>query len=119
MMMPHPISVRSMTQLPTILTTHSQFVQSVDAKHIYIEHVAELIDIEAIKSAGFNVIADVMYGAGIGYISELIAGGRTDIYELHDYINPTFPDISQPEPIAHNLGYLSKHIREVKLLFLK
>ena len=41
MMMPHPISVRSMTQLPTILTTHSQFVPnamffSSRPKHVFL-----------------------------------------------------------------------------------
>jgi len=98
-------------QKKTHVVSNTELVQVIDAKRAYIEHVAKLIDVDAIKAAGFKVVADVMYGAGIGYISEIIAGGRTDISEVHDYINPTFPDISQPEPIAHNLGYLSNHIK--------
>jgi phosphomannomutase len=49
-----------------------------------------------------------MYGAGQGYLAELLSGGSTHVTELHAENNPRFPDIHAPEPIARNLGLLTQ-----------
>jgi phosphomannomutase len=78
----------------------------------YVERIGELVDLEAIKSAGIGVVVDSMFGAGAGYIPELIAGGSTWVEEMHGHRNPAFPGMEQPEPIAHNLTALSGRVRE-------
>ena len=69
----------------------------------YMEHVSQLVDLDAIRSAGFRVVVDAMYGAGAGYLPRLLEGGATTVEELHGHRNPAFPGMAQPEPIAPNL----------------
>ena len=75
----------------------------------YRERIAALIDLTAIRAAGFHVLVDAMFGAGAGYLPDLLSGGATAITELNGYRNPAFPGMEQPEPIAHNLTDLMTH----------
>ena len=77
-----------------------------DPQQPYLERLESLLDLDAIREAGFNVMVDSMYGAGAGYIARLLAGGNTTVTELNGYRNPAFPGMDQPEPIAHNLAGL-------------
>jgi phosphomannomutase len=78
----------------------------------YVEKIQELVDLAAIKSAGFKVLVDGMFGAGAGYIPDLLAGGTTTVEEMNGYRNPAFPGMEQPEPIAHNLTVLARRVRD-------
>jgi len=44
----------------------------------------------------------------VGYLSEIISGGTTEVQELHSEFNPNFPGVDQPEPIGQNLASLRK-----------
>ena len=77
-----------------------------DPQQPYLDRLESLLDLDAIREAGFNVMVDSMYGAGAGYIARLLAGGNTTVTELNGYRNPAFPGMDQPEPIAHNLAGL-------------
>ena len=72
----------------------------------YLNHVAQFVDLEAIRNAGLDIVVDSMYGAGAGYFHTLLSGGSTRVTELHGEANPAFPGMNQPEPIAANLGAL-------------
>ncbi len=72
----------------------------------YLEHLATMVDLEAIKAADITVIADAMFGAGIGYFPALLSGGNIRLVELNNQRNPLFPGMHNPEPIAHNLAAL-------------
>ncbi len=76
----------------------------------YISHVGTLVDLDAIRSAGFHVMVDAMYGAGAGYLPRLLDGGTTTVEELHGHRNPAFPGMAQPEPIAPNLTELMARV---------
>ena len=78
----------------------------------YLERIAGLVDLGAIKAAGLDVVVDSMFGAGGGYLPTLLAGGKTTVRELHGQRNPAFPGMGQPEPIAHNLTEISSLIAE-------
>jgi hypothetical protein len=54
-----------------------------------------------------------MYGAGIGYFTELFKGSKIEITAINGERNPSFPGIN-PEPIAKNLEKLSRLIKEQK-----
>jgi phosphomannomutase len=69
----------------------------------YISHLEEMIDLDPIKDAGFKVLVDPMWGNGIGWLSNLLAGGNTEIIEIHNHRNPIFPEMSRPEPIPPNV----------------
>ena len=91
---------------------NSGLVEHIEASEPYFEHVAKLVDLEAIRSAGFRVVVDAMYGAGAGYMPRLLEGGTTSVEELHGYRNPAFPGMVQPEPIAPNLTELMSRVPE-------
>lgn len=80
----------------------------------YVEHIAKLVDLDAIRNAGLRVVHDAMYGAGIGYYRELIGGGATEVVEVHNERNPLFPGIARPEPIGLNLGDLMRTVTNTR-----
>ncbi len=74
-----------------------------DASINYIEHLKDLIDLEPIKQAGLKVVVDAMWGNGAGWFSRLLAGGKTEVHEIHNERNPIFPEMARPEPIQPNI----------------
>jgi len=69
----------------------------------YIEHIKQLIDLEPIRGAGFKILVDAMWGNGAGWFSTLLAGGRSQVIEIHNTRNPIFPEMFRPEPIPPNI----------------
>ena len=86
-------------------------VVDIDPDPPYMERLAGLVDLGAIKEAGLNILVDAMFGAGGGYIGRLLEGGNTTITEMNGYRNPAFPGMEQPEPIAHNLTGLAQRVQ--------
>ena len=74
-----------------------------DPKPAYIEQIHDLIDLEPIKSAGFTVLVDPMWGCGADWFSQLLNGGTTKVVEIHNTHNPSFPEMTRPEPIPPNV----------------
>ena len=79
-------------------------VERFDVRPAYLKAVAELVDLEAIKRAGYRVLIDSMYGAAQGWVARAIEGGTTVAHEIHGERNPSFPGMRAPEPITPNLG---------------
>lgn len=70
----------------------------------YIAHIQKLVDIQKIKDAGLRVLIDPMWGNGIGWFPRLLDGGKTQVFEIHNSRNPSFPDMKRPEPIPPNIN---------------
>jgi alpha-D-glucose phosphate-specific phosphoglucomutase len=99
--------------LPLANGLDSGLIAFFDPYPAYVRQLEGLVDFEAIRQSHLKVIADSMYGAGIGYFKSLLEGGRIDVTEINGERNPLFPGI-QPEPIAKNLTKLSTLVREQK-----
>jgi len=84
-------------------------IDYLDPRPVYLDHLKQLIDVEALRHQKLNIIVDSMYGAGAGYFETILKGGNVKITEIHAERNPLFPNI-QPEPIAKNLTRLSQLI---------
>jgi phosphomannomutase len=69
----------------------------------YITHLKDLIDLDPIKQAGLKIMVDPMWGNGIGWMSDLLAGGKSEVIEIHNVRNPIFPEMGRPEPIPPNV----------------
>jgi len=82
-----------------------------DPRPAYLAHVAELVDLGQVRAAGLRVQVDSMYGAGAGYLADMLSGGRIEVRELRGEHNPAFPGLASPEPIARNLEGLSEAVR--------
>lgn len=81
-----------------------------DPKPPYLERIESLVDLPSIRAAGLDVIVDSMFGAGAGYIDEVVSGCKTKVTEMNSYRNPAFPGMDQPEPIGHNLSGLMERV---------
>jgi phosphomannomutase len=44
-----------------------------------------------------------MWGNGSGWFTRLLAGGKTQVEEIHRERNPLFPEMTRPEPIPPNI----------------
>ncbi len=89
-------------------------VEYLDLDPIYFAQVKKLVDLEGLRRAGLKVIIDSMWGAGTGYLKEMLSGGATEVIELHGERNTFFPEMQQPEPIAPNLKALSAKVKRQK-----
>ena len=92
-----------------VITENNSYLQ----KHI--DHVCELelVDIEAIKAAGFTVAVDCVNSVGGTFLPPLLkALGVDDVIELYCEPNGDFPH--NPEPLPENLTEISSLIKEKK-----
>lgn len=78
----------------------------------YLPQLQTLVSLERLREAGLLVVADPMYGAGLGYFPLLLGGGRSRTLEIHGERNPLFPGLHAPEPTAENLAALSRAVIE-------
>ncbi len=79
-------------------------IREYDATAGYEARIRSLVDVQAIRDAGFTVLVDNMWGNGAGYLSRFIGGGATRVVEFHAERNPIFPQMSRPEPIPPNVN---------------
>ena len=96
--------------LPLAAGREAGLVHDIDPTPAYRESIARLVNLDAIRAAGLNVLVDAMHGAGAGYIPDLLKGGATSVTELRAEVNPAFPGMAQPEPIAPNLTELCRRV---------
>ncbi len=68
----------------------------------YERFIRRTLDVDALKAADVSVFVDPMWGAGAGWISRLLAGGRIRVTEIHQERNPYFGGVN-PEPIRPNI----------------
>jgi len=107
------LSTGKVNRIPLADGLNSGLITYLDPDPAYFKQLERLVDLEAIRRSHLKVIADSMYGAGIGYFKELLKGGKIEVIEINGVRNPSFPGI-QPEPIARNLTRLSHSVKEQK-----
>ncbi|MGQ9768163.1 MAG: phosphoglucomutase/phosphomannomutase family protein, partial [Anaerolineae bacterium] len=77
----------------------------------YADHLRRLVDLDAIGRARLRIVVDAMYGAGRGYLRDLLAEAGAQVVEIRGEMNPGFNGI-HPEPIARHLGPLIEMVPE-------
>jgi phosphomannomutase len=77
-------------------------VERFDPFEGYERFVRRTVDLEALKAADLHVLVDPMWGAGSGWLSRLLSGGRLRVTEIHQERNPYFGGVN-PEPIRPNI----------------
>jgi phosphomannomutase len=94
-------------------------VERYDPYEGYERFVRRTVDLDALKAADIVVLVEPMWGAGAGWLSRLLGGGRIRVTELHQERNPFFGGVN-PEPIRPNvdeaLGILAEGGHDVGLL---
>jgi phosphomannomutase len=92
--------------------SNSGLIRLIDPDISYLKQVQDLIDLERLRQADMMVVIDGMHGAGGGYFPQILGVNNPNISELRSGINPSFPGMQNPEPVEHNLGWLSKVVRD-------
>jgi phosphomannomutase len=64
----------------------------------YLASLKALVDANAIKTAGLRVVVDPLYGAGRGYLADLLTQLGVTVAEVNGEDDPTFNGL-HPEPI--------------------
>ena len=77
-------------------------VERFDPFEGYERFVRRTVDLDALKDADMRVLVDPMWGAGSGWLSRLLSGGRIRVTEIHQERNPFFGGVN-PEPIRPNI----------------
>ena len=96
-------------KIPTMPIDHAEeigLLEKIDPEPTYLNHIAQIVNLNRIRNAGLNIAVDSMHGAGSKYFAKLMEGGTSNVVELRSEHDPNFPDMIQPEPIKKNLGPL-------------
>jgi alpha-D-glucose phosphate-specific phosphoglucomutase len=107
------LSAGKVKQMSLDEASEQGLIEYTDLDPAYFRQVARLVDLEKLRQARLKLVADPMYGAGMGYLKRLLAGGAIEITEINGERNPLFPGI-HPEPISANLGKLSAEVKNKK-----
>ena len=76
----------------------------------YRDRLFDIVDTDALKAPNLTVVADVFYGAGRGYLPNLLAEAGCDVEVVHDEDNPLFGGM-RPDPVEENVGALVRRVR--------
>jgi len=98
-----PDDVAAVKRAPFDAAVKTGLIRHYDPVPAYDARIRSLVDVEAIKAAGFTVLVDNMWGNGAGFLSRFLAGGATQVIEYHAERNPLFPEMKRPEPIPPNV----------------
>lgn len=83
----------------------------VDPRSAYLEHLARLVDLEAVGRAGLRVVVDAMHGAGAGYLEEVLTRAGAETMGLRTHRDPLFGG-GLPDPVPERLAGLRERVRE-------
>jgi phosphomannomutase len=84
-------------------------IQITDLLSPYRDHLASQVRLDAIRSAGFFVLADAMHGAAGTLLADILSGGSTRVLSFRSERDALFGGIN-PEPIASNLAAASERL---------
>ena len=84
-------------------------IETADLASSYRDHLASLVSLEVIRSAGLGVLTDSMHGAAGTLLAEILSGGATRVVPLRTERDALFGGV-HPEPIASNLAAASERV---------
>ncbi len=97
---------RGVLEMPMVEALASGRAERINVRTSYFGQLARYVDLELIKKAGIPVMVDPMYGAGAGFIPELLPGTA----EIHTAENPGFCGCP-PEPTEEHLVELASLVK--------
>jgi phosphomannomutase len=99
-----PADGEGLPRLPFAQALSKGAIQIFDAAPPYIEQLQRMVDLEPLRAAPLTMVVDTMWGNGAGWFPRLLGGGRLRLIEIHNVRNPSFPEMSRPEPIPPNVN---------------
>ena len=83
----------------------------VDMVGPYLGALREMVDGDAIRAANLKVAVDPLYGAGQGYLADVLRSFGVEVTEIHGERNPGFGGL-HPEPIPPHTDEVSALVRD-------
>jgi len=109
-----PDAAETISSIPYAKAVESGVLVRFDAAPHYIAHIKNMVDIEGIRNAGFKILVDAMWGNGAGWFPTLLNGSNTEVVEIHNTRNPSFPEMQRPEPIPPNIDVGLQKTKQLK-----
>lgn len=100
---------RRVVALPYCDALERGLIELFDPREGYYHQLSRYVDLNLIAKGGIAAVVDPMYGAGAGFIPQLLPS----IDEIHNIENPAFGGLA-PEPITGNLQELSALVKSGK-----
>jgi phosphomannomutase len=79
-------------------------IEQFDPAPAYAEQLGRMVNLEPLRRAKLHAVVDTMWGNGAGWFPRLLGGSTIRITEIHCDRNPSFPEMSRPEPIPPNVN---------------
>ncbi|MDD3315128.1 MAG: phosphoglucomutase/phosphomannomutase family protein [Syntrophaceticus sp.] len=86
-------------------------IRDLDAKPLYLAHLQSLLNYRFIYRGSMKIIVDPMWGAGRGYLEEILKGTKIKLDVIHDYRDVLFGG-NLPDPSAACLAPLREAVLE-------
>jgi alpha-D-glucose phosphate-specific phosphoglucomutase len=86
-------------------------IRDLDAKPLYLAHLQKMLNYRFIHRGSMKIVLDPMWGAGRGYLEEIIKGTKIELDVIHNYRDVLFGG-SLPEPNEKGLVPLKEAVLE-------
>ncbi|QGU00443.1 Phosphoglucosamine mutase [Candidatus Syntrophocurvum alkaliphilum] len=86
-----------------------ELLEDIDVDKEYIAHLMKIIDVESFKENDLKVVADPMFGAGVGYLDKILLELGCEVRTINNYRDALFGG-SMPEPTVHILSDLKRSV---------
>lgn len=84
----------------------TSLIKQINPKEEYIKAILKLIDTDIIKKSNLKIIVNPMFGAGIGYIDEILESLGCKVSAINNYRDTLFGG-KLPDPNIHNMSDLT------------
>lgn len=111
---PPSVTARVEAALPETVPDATAAFETVDLVGSYLEGLKGFVDGEAIRRSAPRVAVDPLYGAGQGYLADILRQLGADVTELHAEPNPGFGGL-HPEPIPPHIDELAAAVKAAGL----
>jgi phosphoglucomutase len=101
------------SKAPAAAASNKNLGERVNLKPDYLKRLAELVRFEVIRKANLKVIADVLHGAGAGYLDKALSDHGISVQARRTNRDPLF-DGGGPDVSDENLVSLGKAVRETQ-----
>lgn len=85
-------------------------IQPFDPRERYLKHLEDLLDMETLGRSGLKIVVDPLYGAGLGYLENLLSRAGCQVETIHNWRDPLFGG-KLPDPSARGLEELAERVR--------
>lgn len=86
-------------------------IEDIDPRTSYLSQLERLVDFDAVRS--LSIAVDPMFGAGRGFLDEILRKNEVEVDVLHDHRDVLFGG-SSPDPVADHLVELSAAVQRDK-----